>query len=143
MAAIREREPGHKDASITLRVYAHWLSDASTYTLVDRLDDAASDVTQASPADVPRRSSARAKWCGMPFEESKTLEILAIVGRERLFKDTATRELLPLTRSRCAAVNLVTSSTGKVLQSDHTHASARRSSSAVYIFDARSDKHNR
>jgi len=71
MAAIREREPGHKDASITLRVYAHWLSDASTYTLVDRLDDAASDVTQASPADLPRRSSARAKWCGMPLRRIK------------------------------------------------------------------------
>ncbi len=27
----------------------HWLPDASTYTLVNRLDDAASDVTQASP----------------------------------------------------------------------------------------------
>jgi hypothetical protein len=32
-------------------VYAHWLSDASSHTLVNRLDDAAaSDVTQASPA---------------------------------------------------------------------------------------------
>ena len=41
---------GHRDAAITLRVYAHWLPSASTYTLVNRLDDAASDVTQASPA---------------------------------------------------------------------------------------------
>jgi integrase len=41
---------GHRDAAITLRVYAHWLPAASTYTLVNRLDDAASDVTQASPA---------------------------------------------------------------------------------------------
>jgi len=41
---------GHRDASITLRVYAHWLPDASSHTLVNRLDDAASDVTQASPA---------------------------------------------------------------------------------------------
>jgi integrase len=40
---------GHRDASITLRVYAHWLPDASNDTLVNRLDDAASDVTQASP----------------------------------------------------------------------------------------------
>jgi hypothetical protein len=36
-------------AAITLRVYAHWLADASTYTLVNGLDDAASDVTQATP----------------------------------------------------------------------------------------------
>jgi integrase len=41
---------GHRDPSITLRVYAHWLPDASSATLVNRLDDAASDVTQASPA---------------------------------------------------------------------------------------------
>ena len=40
---------GHRDPSITLRVYAHWLPDASSYALVNRLDDAASDVTQASP----------------------------------------------------------------------------------------------
>jgi hypothetical protein len=40
---------GHHDASITLRVYAHWLPDASSYALVNRLDDAASDVTRASP----------------------------------------------------------------------------------------------
>jgi hypothetical protein len=30
-------------------VYAHWLPDGSNNTLVNRLDDAASDVTQASP----------------------------------------------------------------------------------------------
>ena len=41
---------GHRDAAITLRVYAHWLPAASTYTLVNRLDDAASNVTQPSPA---------------------------------------------------------------------------------------------
>jgi hypothetical protein len=40
---------GHRDPSITLRVYAHWLPDASSYALVNRLDDAASEVTQASP----------------------------------------------------------------------------------------------
>jgi integrase len=40
---------GHRDPSITLRVYAHWLPDASNDTLVNRLDDAALDVTQASP----------------------------------------------------------------------------------------------
>ena len=40
---------GHKDASITLRVYAHWLPDLATHTFVNALDDAAPDVTQASP----------------------------------------------------------------------------------------------
>jgi hypothetical protein len=34
------RQLGHKDSSITLRVYAHWLPDTSTSKGVDRLDDA-------------------------------------------------------------------------------------------------------
>ena len=34
------RQLGHKDASITLRVYAHWLPDTSARRGVDRLDDA-------------------------------------------------------------------------------------------------------
>ena len=33
------RQLGHKDASITLRVYAHWLPDASKDKLVNMLDD--------------------------------------------------------------------------------------------------------
>jgi integrase len=33
------RQLGHKDASITLRVYAHWLPDTSGRRGVDRLDD--------------------------------------------------------------------------------------------------------
>lgn len=44
------RQLEHKDPSITLRVYAHWLPDASTVKLVDVLDDASLRVTQASPA---------------------------------------------------------------------------------------------
>jgi hypothetical protein len=31
---------GHRDASITLRVYAHWLPSALSLHAVDRLDDA-------------------------------------------------------------------------------------------------------
>jgi len=41
---------GHRDASITLRVYAHWLPDASSDRLVNRLDDTAPDGTQTAPA---------------------------------------------------------------------------------------------
>jgi len=44
------RQLGHKDASITLRVYAHWLPDASNDKLVDALDDAAPHAPQAPPA---------------------------------------------------------------------------------------------
>jgi len=44
------RQLGHKDASITLRVYAHWLPEASNEKLVDVLDDAAPDGTQTAPA---------------------------------------------------------------------------------------------
>ena len=35
------RQLGHHDSAITLRVYAHWLPDASRDRLVDVLDDAA------------------------------------------------------------------------------------------------------
>jgi integrase len=31
---------GHRDASMTLRVYAHWLPSTSSVRAVDRLDDA-------------------------------------------------------------------------------------------------------
>jgi hypothetical protein len=44
------RQLGHKDASITLRVYAHWLPDASE-KLVNLLDNEASNVTQTSPGN--------------------------------------------------------------------------------------------
>jgi len=43
------RQLGHKDPSITLRVYAHWLPDLSREKLVDVLDDTSLRVTQASP----------------------------------------------------------------------------------------------
>jgi hypothetical protein len=33
------RQLGHKDSSITLRVYAHWLPDPLQEKLVNRLDD--------------------------------------------------------------------------------------------------------
>jgi integrase len=43
---------GHRDASITLRVYAHWLPSPSDLRAVDRLDDdgAHPSATQAQPA---------------------------------------------------------------------------------------------
>jgi integrase len=48
------RQLGHKDPSITLRVYAHWLPDASRARLVDTLDDAAPEVTQTAPTGAAR-----------------------------------------------------------------------------------------
>jgi integrase len=42
---------GHRDASITLRVYAHWLPDVSRRE-VDRLDALQPDATPAQPEDV-------------------------------------------------------------------------------------------
>src|SRR5262249_23954570 len=39
------RQLGHKDAAITLRVYAHWLPDASRDKLVNLLDVAHSDAS--------------------------------------------------------------------------------------------------
>jgi integrase len=43
------RQLGHKDAAITLRVYAHWLPDPSSVKLVDALDDAAPRGPQTAP----------------------------------------------------------------------------------------------
>jgi hypothetical protein len=43
------RQLGHKDPSITLRVYAHWVPDASSTRAVDLLDDAQPSATQAQP----------------------------------------------------------------------------------------------
>ena len=43
------RQLGHKDPSITLRVYSHWLPDASREKLVDALEDTSPRVTQTSP----------------------------------------------------------------------------------------------
>jgi integrase len=44
------RQLGHKDASTTLRIYAHWLPDAFSGRFVDGLDDTSPNVTPASPA---------------------------------------------------------------------------------------------
>jgi integrase len=43
------RQLGHKDAAITLRVYAHWLPDPSAVKAVDLLDDTQQSATQAQP----------------------------------------------------------------------------------------------
>jgi hypothetical protein len=43
------RQLGHKDASITLRVYAHWLPDAVAAKAVDLLDDTQPSATQTQP----------------------------------------------------------------------------------------------
>jgi integrase len=44
------RQLGHRDASITLRVYAHWVPDHSTARAVNLLDDAQLSATQPQPA---------------------------------------------------------------------------------------------
>ena len=43
------RQLGHRDASITLRVYAHWVPDVSTMKAVNLLDDAQPSATQTQP----------------------------------------------------------------------------------------------
>jgi len=48
------RQFGHKDPSITLRVYSHWLPDNSLEKLVDILDDASPRVTPGVTGDVRR-----------------------------------------------------------------------------------------
>jgi integrase len=44
------RQLGHKDPSITLRVYAHWLPEATSERGVDRLDETQPSATPAQPA---------------------------------------------------------------------------------------------
>jgi hypothetical protein len=44
------RQLGHKDPSITLRVYSHWLPEQSLEKLVDVLDDAAPRAPQTALA---------------------------------------------------------------------------------------------
>jgi len=44
------RQLGHRDASTTLRIYAHWLPDASRTRAVDLLDGAQPTATPAQPA---------------------------------------------------------------------------------------------
>lgn len=55
------RQLGHKDASITLRVYAHWLPDASTRRLVDLLDDTHRRHRGGTQA-APRTSATRIRF---------------------------------------------------------------------------------
>ena len=43
------RQLGHRDASITLRVYAHWIPDVSAMKAVDLLDDTQPSATQPQP----------------------------------------------------------------------------------------------
>jgi integrase len=45
------QQPGHRDASITLRVYAHWLPDVARR--VGRLDPLQPDPPPAQPEAVP------------------------------------------------------------------------------------------
>jgi integrase len=51
------QQPGHRDASITLRVYAHWLPDVSRR--VDRLDPLQPDATPAQPEAVQTTNRPR------------------------------------------------------------------------------------
>ena len=48
------RQLGHKDAAITLRVYAHWLPNGSKEKLVNLLDDTHLSASQAHPTSSGR-----------------------------------------------------------------------------------------
>ena len=52
------RQLGHKDASITLRVYAYWLPDTSGRRGVDRLDDGTSPAESVDIHWTEQRRSA-------------------------------------------------------------------------------------
>jgi hypothetical protein len=79
------RQLGHRDAAITLHVYARWLPDVSRETLVDRLDDAAPHVPQTAPSGFRCRRSRDAKCfseCGDPeFGEEEPRRRLAQAAR--------------------------------------------------------------
>jgi hypothetical protein len=50
---------GHGDASITLRVYAHWLPDTTARKGVDRLDETAPDGAQTAPRAIAVNQKTR------------------------------------------------------------------------------------
>ncbi len=58
------RQLGHHDASITLRVYAHWLPDTSGTKGVDRLDETQPSATPAQPhaQSAPRENPLSPLW---------------------------------------------------------------------------------
>ncbi len=58
---------GHRDASITLRVYAHWLPDASRRES-DRLDTLQPSATPAQPEALSAEEWEQAKSFGMSGE---------------------------------------------------------------------------
>jgi hypothetical protein len=66
------RQLGHHDASITLRVYAHWVPDTSTAKAVDRLDDTQPSATQTQPPSkgvtAIRHSRGRGQLTGVLFD---------------------------------------------------------------------------
>jgi len=51
----------HKDASITLRVHAHWVPDASAVKAVDLLDDAQPSATDAAIARTAKHGKSLAR----------------------------------------------------------------------------------
>jgi integrase len=55
---------GHRDASITLRVYAHWIPDSSRRE-ADRLDTLQPSAAPAQPEEVLDGEAIDAKWFGM------------------------------------------------------------------------------
>jgi len=88
------KQLGHKDASITLKVYAHWLPQASQAHLVDRLDDAPRNATQTPPAALDGRDqialsalrSVVSRVGIAPERRSRRLkpECLRITGRDHV-----------------------------------------------------------
>jgi len=80
------RQLGRRDASITLRVYAHWVPDVSAMKAVDLLDDTQRSATQTQP---PSRS---AEW-------ENALSVLgSVVSRDGI--EPSTRRLRVASRSR-------------------------------------------
>ena len=60
---------GHRDPSITLRVYSHWLPDTTARKGVDRLDDTSPNVAQAWPDALAVNDESGSKsfvWNGEP-----------------------------------------------------------------------------
>jgi integrase len=54
------KQLGHRDAAITLKVYAHWLPDTTAHKGVERLDEPRPAVTHAlhTPASIKLRRTA-------------------------------------------------------------------------------------
>jgi hypothetical protein len=93
------RQLGHKDASITLRVYAHWIPDPSAVRAVDLLDDTQPSATRAQPM------TESAEWRSALSPYGRMVGRVGIVHDPQIknpIRHAKTFEIRMILQARCA-----------------------------------------